>query len=173
MTKPSILLLGVVAVLAAAGAVSAQPAPAAMTPPAPPAKGPATALALEAAQEALATCTANGYKVAVSVIDSAGVTKVVLAGDGVRAMGVVSSGKKADASLMYKMPTAALDAQTKTDADLAAKIKADASLMARAGAEPLMSGGEVIGAIGVGGAPGGEKDDVCALAGLAKIKDRL
>jgi len=31
----------------------------------------------------------------------------------------------------------------------------------------------VVGAIGVGGAPGGDKDEVCAVAGIDKIKDRL
>jgi uncharacterized protein GlcG (DUF336 family) len=36
-----------------------------------------------------------------------------------------------------------------------------------------MVGGEVIGAVGVGGAPGGEKDEVCTAAGIDKIKARL
>jgi uncharacterized protein GlcG (DUF336 family) len=31
----------------------------------------------------------------------------------------------------------------------------------------------VIGGIGVGGAPSGDKDEVCALAGLVKIGERL
>ncbi len=30
-----------------------------------------------------------------------------------------------------------------------------------------------MGAIGVGGAPGGDKDEACATAALAKIKERL
>jgi uncharacterized protein GlcG (DUF336 family) len=46
-------------------------------------------------------------------------------------------------------------------------------LFARAGGLPIMAGGELIGAIGVGGAPGGDKDEVCAKAGLARIQDRL
>jgi uncharacterized protein GlcG (DUF336 family) len=43
----------------------------------------------------------------------------------------------------------------------------------RAGGLPILSKGVVVGAIGVGGAPGGDKDEACASAGLAKIKDRL
>jgi uncharacterized protein GlcG (DUF336 family) len=171
MTRSTLLLCPLLAALSVAGAASAQTAPAA--PPPPPAKGPATALALEAAQTALATCAANGFKVSVSVVDSAGVLKVLLAGDGVRAMGVTSSTKKATTSVAFKAPTAAIAEQAKTDTALAAKLAADTTLFARAGGQPLMSGGELIGAIGVGGAPGGEKDDVCALAGVAKIKDRL
>jgi len=35
------------------------------------------------------------------------------------------------------------------------------------------AGNEVIGAVGVSGAPGGEKDEVCAAAGIAKVADSL
>jgi uncharacterized protein GlcG (DUF336 family) len=34
-------------------------------------------------------------------------------------------------------------------------------------------GNEVIGAVGVGGAPGGHLDEQCAMAGLDKVKDQL
>jgi uncharacterized protein GlcG (DUF336 family) len=131
------------------------------------------ALSLEAAQTAVATCKANGYNVAATVIDSAGVIRVLVAGDGAAAGPVGSSTRKANASLKYKDSSASLETKVKTDTTLDAAIKADATLMARAGAEVLMSKGAVIGAIGVGGAPGGEKDDVCAIAAVAKIKDRL
>ena len=42
-----------------------------------------------------------------------------------------------------------------------------------AGGVVIKSGDEVIGAIGVGGAPGGDKDEVCAQAAVAKIANRL
>lgn len=38
---------------------------------------------------------------------------------------------------------------------------------------PIRAGDEVVGAIGVGGAPGGRLDDQCAEAGIARIRDRL
>ena len=38
---------------------------------------------------------------------------------------------------------------------------------------PIKVGNDTIAAIGVSGAPGGDKDEACAEAGLAKIKDRL
>jgi len=41
------------------------------------------------------------------------------------------------------------------------------------GAVAFKAKGEIVAAIGVGGSPGGEKDEACAAAGLAKIKDRL
>jgi len=41
------------------------------------------------------------------------------------------------------------------------------------GGVPIKSGNELIGGVGVSGAPGGEKDEVCANAGLAKVADAL
>ena len=41
------------------------------------------------------------------------------------------------------------------------------------GAVAIMAKGEIVGAVGVGGAPGGEKDEACAAAGVAAIKARL
>ena len=151
----------------------AQPVAAARTPPPPAARGPALELALEAAQTALATCTANGYKVGVSVVDSAGVARVVLAADGAVQRAVESGTGKAFTAITFKTSSAAVAKQAETDKDLAARLTADPKQRARAGALPLIVAGEVIGAIGVGGAPGSEKDEVCAAAGLDKIKDRL
>jgi uncharacterized protein GlcG (DUF336 family) len=45
--------------------------------------------------------------------------------------------------------------------------------VAAAGGVPIKVGSETIGAIGVSGAPGGEKDEACANAGIAKIGDLL
>ena len=36
---------------------------------------------------------------------------------------------------------------------------------------PIKAGNEVIGGVGVSGAPGGDKDEVCANAGIAKVAD--
>ena len=41
------------------------------------------------------------------------------------------------------------------------------------GGVPIRAGNEVIGGVGVSGAPGGEKDEVCANAGLAKVEAAL
>ena len=46
-------------------------------------------------------------------------------------------------------------------------------IIAAQGALPIKAGDEVIGAVGVSGAPGGEKDEACAKAGLDKIADQL
>ena len=41
------------------------------------------------------------------------------------------------------------------------------------GGVPIKVGNEVIGAVGVSGAPGGEKDEACANAGIAKVAGSL
>lgn len=143
------------------------------SPPPPPARGPSLALALEAAQVAVSTCTANGYKTAASVVDSAGVLKALLAADGASQRGVESSQAKAYTSISFRLPSGEVAKQTEADAELKARLAADPKHRARAGALPLFVKGELIGAIGVGGAPGSEKDEACAQAGLDKVKDRL
>jgi uncharacterized protein GlcG (DUF336 family) len=45
--------------------------------------------------------------------------------------------------------------------------------VALGGALPIKVGDETIGAVGVSGAPGGERDEVCAKAGLDKVADQL
>jgi len=46
-------------------------------------------------------------------------------------------------------------------------------MVSDAGGVPIKLGNEIIGGIGAAGAPGGDKDEACAKAGLAKIADRL
>jgi uncharacterized protein GlcG (DUF336 family) len=47
------------------------------------------------------------------------------------------------------------------------------NIIAIQGALPIAVGSDVIGAVGVSGAPGGEKDEVCSKAGLDKVADQL
>src|SRR6516165_4881232 len=46
-------------------------------------------------------------------------------------------------------------------------------IIAAQGALPIKVGDEVIGAVGVSGAPGGEKDETCAKSGIDRIADQL
>jgi uncharacterized protein GlcG (DUF336 family) len=167
MTKSLILAL---AALSIAGSALAQaPAPAAPAPPPPRAKGPALAPSVAAALAAVETCKANGYKVTALIVDSAGDAVVMLSGDGValRTQGVAAT--KTSAVIRYKMSSGDVVAKAKTDPAMDAEIKADPKIgIARQGALPIMSGGELIGAFAISGAPGGDKDEVCVRAGLAK-----
>jgi len=160
--------------LIAADAPAAKPAEAAPTgqrPQVPAARGPALELAVEAARVAIETCAADGgQKIATSVVDSAGVLKVLLAADGASPRGLASSTNKAVTALNFKAPTSHVGEQAKTDKTLADKIASDTTLNARPGGVLIKVGDEIIGAIGVGG---GKTDEPCALAGLQKVQARL
>jgi len=172
------LALAFVASIAAGSAFAQAPAAGAAPgapPPAPPrAKGPSLALALEAAQTAVATCTTNGYKTTATVVDSAGVPIVILSGDGAPERTQAVGLSKTATTLKYKVPSGEIADKVKTDAALDAEVKADPKIgTARRGALPLKVGGEIIGALSVSGAPGGDKDEVCVQAGIDKIASRL
>ncbi len=145
----------------------------------PPARGPEFALALEAARAALAACAANGVKEAVSVVDSAGVSRLMLAADGAANIEIEISQKKAATAVALKAATSEIAERMEKDQAFKAKIEADKALFPRPGGLPFMVGNEVIGAIGASGAarlngvPGGARDEACAKAGLDQIKARL
>ncbi len=133
----------------------------------PAAPGPATDLVLEAAQIAINACKADGgQRIAVSVVDSKGVLKLLLTADGASPRGVSSSTAKAITALKYQQATQ----QLHQDKNLAAEIAKDSSLNARPGGVLLQANGEIIGALGIGG---GKTDHACAEAGVAAIQARL
>jgi uncharacterized protein GlcG (DUF336 family) len=58
-------------------------------------------------------------------------------------------------------------------AQTAAATTAMTNIIALPGALPIKVGDETIGAAGVSGAPGGDKDEACVKAGLDKVADQL
>jgi uncharacterized protein GlcG (DUF336 family) len=142
---------------------------AAKKPPVPAAHGPTLESAVEAATAAIEACLDKDQKAGVSVVDAAGVLKVLLAADGASERGVLSSTNKAVTALHFKTATSQLFKQKETDQALAEKIAANSNFNPRPGGVLLKNGDEIIGAIGVGGA---KIDEECALAGIDKIEAR-
>ena len=175
LTTTALIVLAGGGLALAQSAPPQQPAQAAapQTPPPPPARGPSFDLALEAAQTALDAGKAGDQKVAVTVIDSAGVLKAVLVSDGTGPRAVQNSNFKAQAALAFKEPSGELAEQVKSNKDLAEKVAANPNYLARSGAVLIKVNDEIIGAIGVGGARGSEKDEQYALAGVQKVQARL
>src|SRR5277367_43734 len=151
------------------------PFPPGPLPPRPPERSlpraPSMALALEAAEAAVAAC--KGYHVGVSIIDAAGTPKLYYIPDGTGGSHAYTGFRKAYTALTFKMPTSQVGALTKTDPTVVARIKADPNLLTFAGGMVLKAGDEVIGAVGVSGAEPSAKDEECGLVGIGKIKDRL
>ena len=66
-----------------------------------------------------------------------------------------------------------LEFKNLTDKPENAFLKQIPNVVAVGGGVPIKVGNEVIGAVGVSGAPGGEKDEACANAGIAKVAASL
>lgn len=138
------------------------------------AKGIPVALAIEGAVEANKTCLGNTYKTTAMITDAAGVPIVVISNDGAAAITQRIAMSKVQAVLKYNMTSGEVADKAKTDTALAAEIKANPLIeTARQGAVPIMAGSERVGVFAVSGAPGGDKDEVCVRAGLAKIQSRV
>jgi uncharacterized protein GlcG (DUF336 family) len=130
------------------------------------------ALAVEAAQAAIASCKTQGYTVSVAIVDRSGDLKLLLVGDGAGALTRSLSRRKAYTAATRRVSTGEMAKQVATPGAFNPTLY-DRGLVALAGGVPIKVGDQAIGAIGVSGAPGGDKDEACANAGLAKIADRL
>jgi uncharacterized protein GlcG (DUF336 family) len=130
------------------------------------------ALAVEAAEAAIAACKTQGYSVTVTVADRSGLPKVVIVRDGPQGVGRESTRRKAYTAAMLRVSTADY---TKRIANPGAFNPGlyDPELATGAGGVPIKAGEDTIGGIAAAGAPGGDKDEACAAAGVEKIKDRL
>ncbi|MCU1302377.1 MAG: hypothetical protein JWQ87_2661, partial [Candidatus Sulfotelmatobacter sp.] len=80
------------------------------------------------------------------------------------------SRRKAYTALTFKRPSAET---AKAWASAATPPPVIEGTVGAAGGVPIKASNDVIGAIGVSGAPGGDKDEACAEAGIAKIEDLL
>jgi uncharacterized protein GlcG (DUF336 family) len=128
--------------------------------------------ALEAAQAALKQCRADGFQVAVAVVDRFGQPQVMLRDRFAGLPAADTATSKAYTALSFRAATSELAKSIKSgqmDAGLA-RLPHVAML---AGGLAIEAGGTLLGGIGVSGAPGGDKDEACAKAGLDAIRDRI
>jgi uncharacterized protein GlcG (DUF336 family) len=128
--------------------------------------------ALQAAQAALAKCRAEGFQVAVAVVDRSGVAQVLLRDRFAAPHTVDTAQRKAQTAINFKTNTATLDRELQPGR-ASAGIRHLPHVAAIAGGMVIEGGGALVGAIGVSGAPGPANDDVCAAAGIKAIADDL
>jgi uncharacterized protein GlcG (DUF336 family) len=129
------------------------------------------AMALAIAQTTMAACTANGYRVSVTVVGRNGEVLVQVRGDGTGPHTMENSFKKAYTSRTFRIPSGEMAKRFKDNPQLGAIFLTNVTT--GQGALPIMLGEEVIGAVGASGAPGGEKDEACVKAGIEKVADQL
>jgi uncharacterized protein GlcG (DUF336 family) len=125
-------------------------------------------MALTIAETALAQC---GARTSVAVVDRAGRLRVFLQGDAASPHNLELARRKAYTALTFRQTSAEWAARTET-ALAGQRMLAD--VIPLAGGVPIKVGDETIGGVGLSGAPmGGEQEEACAKAGIAKVSDQL
>jgi uncharacterized protein GlcG (DUF336 family) len=129
------------------------------------------AMALTIAETALTTCTASGYHVSVAVLGRTAEIIVQVRGDGASPHTVENSFRKAYTSRTFRVASG----------EIAKRVKDDpqtfmihlSNVIGAQGGLPIKVGDDVVGSVGVSGSPGGDKDEVCAQAGIDKVAAEL
>ena len=128
--------------------------------------------AREAAAAALDRCRKDGYQVTVTVLNKSGRTKAVIHDDNAGPHTIENSFKKAYTSITFKANSGDYGKRIAATPPPHAQLHLS-NVTTAEGALLIRSGNEIVGAIGVSGAPGGDKDAVCAQAGIDRIAKGL
>jgi len=126
--------------------------------------------ALTITQGALDKCHTDGYHVSVVILDASGLVKVQIRGDGTGPHTFEHARRKDYTALTFKRTSAET---AKAWATSPTPVPVIEGTVGAAGGVPIKAGNDVIGAISVSGAPGGDKDEACTNTGIAKIEDLL
>jgi uncharacterized protein GlcG (DUF336 family) len=129
------------------------------------------ATAMELATAGLERCRADGYKVSITVLNRHARTAVVLSDDGVNPHTIENSMRKAYTAFTTRSPSGEM--AKRTQPGLAGFMLLDRITSIEGGLPIFAANKELVGSIGISGAPGGEKDAACAQAGLDRIARSL
>jgi uncharacterized protein GlcG (DUF336 family) len=133
-------------------------------------------ISLDAAHDAavgtLEQCRKDGLRVTVTVLDRNGSTRAVLHDNGASPHTIENSLRKAYTALTFRQPSGDAGKRFTSDPANAGFLYLD-KVTTLAGGLPIRAGNEVVGAIGVSGAPKGEQDAVCSQAGIDRIAKAL
>ncbi|HYH42356.1 MAG TPA: heme-binding protein [Burkholderiales bacterium] len=128
--------------------------------------------ATQAARAALESCRKSGYQVAVAVVDRSGLTQILLRDRFAGPHTVEMAVDKAWTAASFRTSTSALAEATDPGKPMSG-LRQRPRVVVVGGGLTIEAGGSLLGAIGVSGAPGGERDDACARAGIAAVQQNL
>jgi uncharacterized protein GlcG (DUF336 family) len=128
-------------------------------------------MALAIVEGAIERCTSDGYTVSVVVVGRAGDIVASLRGDRTKPHMLELARLKAYTADTNPRDQTSL--QFRKSSEERPYLKQIPGIAFIGGGVPIKMGEEVIGAVGVSGAPGEEKDETCALAGIAKVANAL
>ena len=129
-------------------------------------------VAFDLARSALQQCRTDGYQVAVVVTDRFGAPLVELRDRYTPVAALDIAKGKAWTAVTFTRNTSDF-AKAMKDGTIGAGLAGVPGVTPLAGAVVIEAGGSLLGAVGVAGAPGGDKDEACAKAGLAAVQDKL
>jgi len=127
-------------------------------------------LAAEVAKRSVEACREQGYWVSAVVVDRSANVQVVMRDTYAARFTIDIARQKANAVIMAGMDSGTFVANR---GDIRNELNNIDGLIMMVGGLPVKSGDTILGAVGVSGAPGGEKDAACAQKALDSLKERL
>jgi uncharacterized protein GlcG (DUF336 family) len=127
-------------------------------------------LARDIAYESVEACRKQGYQVSAVVVDRNGLLQVALRDDLASRFTLQIAEEKANSVILSATSSAQLRANRE---DIRLELNHIKGIIVMRGGLPIEIAGSRIGAIGVSGAPGGDKDESCAQSALDSVSDRL
>ena len=116
---------------------------------------------------AVAACRKKGIQIGVTVVDRNGIVQVAMRDTIAAQITLPISRQKAFTAVNFNAATSAL--KDRADSPIG---RIDGLVMASGGL-PVQAGGQLLGGVGVSGAPSGETDEACAQAGIDRVIDDL
>jgi len=127
-------------------------------------------LGADIAKHAVDACFEQGYQASAVVVDRASNVLVVMRHQNTSKFTVEIATRKANAVILSSVSTGQFK---KSRADIRNEMNLLDDIMVLEGGLPIEAAGSLLGAVGVSGAPGGDKDAICAQKGIDAVQERL
>lgn len=127
-------------------------------------------LARDIANESVLACRKDGYHVSAVVVDRYGLVRASLRDDLAARFTLEIAERKANMTVMAWTNSGQFK---NARADIRQELNHISGLIVMDGGIKIVAGGYNLGAVGVSGAPGGEKDAACASKALEKLQERI
>ena len=127
-------------------------------------------LARDIVNAAVLICRKAGYSVSAVVVDRNGLMRAALRDDSAARFTLEIAERKANMTVMAWTDSGAF---RKARGDIQQELNHINGLIVMEGGIKIVAGGYNIGAIGVSGAPGGDKDAACAKKSLEQLNERI
>lgn len=127
-------------------------------------------LATEIAQKSVLECRKQGYQVTAVVLDRAANMQAMARDAYASRFTIEIAERKAGAVMLSGSDSGTF---RKNRGDIRPELNHIDGLIMMEGGLPIRAGGQLLGALGISGAPGGEKDAACGVAVLKSMEERL